>query len=292
MFVSRSVQRIGKPLVVGAATRDERFARDPYLADVECRSVLALPIPSRGALHAVLLLETAHPRRVHCPTTRRCQTHRRATRRHPRQCPAHHLPRADRSRRSRPPAHRTRSARRRPATAGLIYPATAHRPGRVPPGPASWRRAGRAGRRGDGALDELAKPREASAQRSRVEGGLRPAFNTLARRPAIPFDIQTCADGPLPEPVEISAYYALAEALTNAAKQTQASTVIVANAANAVLYVAVHDDGRDGADFTRGPRLSASRTASRHLGRPNPPRRPARSRHQPARRAPTHPGQR
>ena len=36
---------------------DDRFARDPYFADVDCCSLLAVPILSRGALRAVLLLE-------------------------------------------------------------------------------------------------------------------------------------------------------------------------------------------------------------------------------------------
>ena len=39
------------------ATRDDRFARDPYFADLDCCSLLALPILSRGTLRAVLLLE-------------------------------------------------------------------------------------------------------------------------------------------------------------------------------------------------------------------------------------------
>jgi GAF domain-containing protein len=46
-----------EPLVVADATRDERFARDPYFADADCCSLLAVPIFSRGELRAVLLLE-------------------------------------------------------------------------------------------------------------------------------------------------------------------------------------------------------------------------------------------
>ena len=42
---------------VGDATRDDRFARDPYFADVDCCSLLALPVLGRGVLRAVLLLE-------------------------------------------------------------------------------------------------------------------------------------------------------------------------------------------------------------------------------------------
>ena len=57
MSVLRYVQRAREPLVVGDATRDDRFARDPYLADLDCCSLLAVPIVNRGALQAVLLLE-------------------------------------------------------------------------------------------------------------------------------------------------------------------------------------------------------------------------------------------
>ena len=39
------------------ATRDDRFARDPYFADADCCSLLAIPILSRGILRALLLLE-------------------------------------------------------------------------------------------------------------------------------------------------------------------------------------------------------------------------------------------
>ena len=54
--VMRYVQRTNEPLVVGDATRDYRFAHDPYFADVDCCSLLALPILSRDTLQAVLVL--------------------------------------------------------------------------------------------------------------------------------------------------------------------------------------------------------------------------------------------
>ena len=57
MSVLRYVQRTREPLVVDDAARDDRFARDPYYAGVDCCSLLAVPIFSRGALRAVLLLE-------------------------------------------------------------------------------------------------------------------------------------------------------------------------------------------------------------------------------------------
>ncbi|HMD25147.1 MAG TPA: GAF domain-containing protein, partial [Streptosporangiaceae bacterium] len=57
LSVLRYVQRTREPLVVADAVRDDRFARDLYFADVDCCSLLAVPILSRGALRAVLLLE-------------------------------------------------------------------------------------------------------------------------------------------------------------------------------------------------------------------------------------------
>ena len=57
MSVLRCTRRMREPLVVFDATRDDRFARDPYFSDVECCSLLALPILRRGMPRALLLLE-------------------------------------------------------------------------------------------------------------------------------------------------------------------------------------------------------------------------------------------
>jgi GAF domain-containing protein len=57
MSVLRYVQRVPEPLVVDDATRDERFARDPYFTGVPGCSLLAVPVLGRGTLRAVLLLE-------------------------------------------------------------------------------------------------------------------------------------------------------------------------------------------------------------------------------------------
>ena len=55
--VLRYVQRTREPLVVADATGDDRFARDPYFAGIDCCSLHAVPILSRGLLRALLLLE-------------------------------------------------------------------------------------------------------------------------------------------------------------------------------------------------------------------------------------------
>ena len=77
-----------------------------------------------------------------------------------------------------------------------------------------------------------------------AKGGLPLALNALARRSPVPVDLRIRADGRLPEPVEISAYYLVAEALTNAAKHACASAIgIEAEVVGDLLRVAVRDDG-------------------------------------------------
>src|SRR5262249_48367376 len=45
------------PLLVEDAARDDRFARDPYLAGVDRCSLLVVPIANQGAMRAMLLME-------------------------------------------------------------------------------------------------------------------------------------------------------------------------------------------------------------------------------------------
>jgi signal transduction histidine kinase len=58
-----------------------------------------------------------------------------------------------------------------------------------------------------------------------AEKGLGPALRALGRRSPIPVDLRVQVNERLPEPVEISAYYVIAEALTNAVKHARASTL-------------------------------------------------------------------
>jgi hypothetical protein len=81
-----------------------------------------------------------------------------------------------------------------------------------------------------------------------ANGGLRPALRTLARRSPIPVDLEVRAEGRLPEQVEVSAYYVVAEALTNAVKHARASAVSVeAEVAGQALRVAVRAHRRTSA---------------------------------------------
>lgn len=57
MSAVRYVQRTGEPLVVHDATRDDRFARDPYFSGMERCSLLVAPIRNQGKLQALLVVE-------------------------------------------------------------------------------------------------------------------------------------------------------------------------------------------------------------------------------------------
>jgi signal transduction histidine kinase len=88
------------------------------------------------------------------------------------------------------------------------------------------------------------------------EGGLGPALRTLARRSAIPVQLNVRADRRLPQTAEVASYYVVSEALTNAAKHARASTVRVdVTAGDALVELSIRDDGVGGADAARGSGL-------------------------------------
>jgi signal transduction histidine kinase len=88
------------------------------------------------------------------------------------------------------------------------------------------------------------------------EGGLGPALRTLARRSPVPIQLQVGTEGRLPERVEVTAYYVVAEALTNVAKHASASAVEVdVDRDDGLVRLAVRDDGVGGADPARGSGL-------------------------------------
>ncbi|WP_432994336.1 sensor histidine kinase [Dactylosporangium sp. CA-233914] len=90
-----------------------------------------------------------------------------------------------------------------------------------------------------------------------TEGGLRPALRALARRSAVPVELDVPVNGRQPEPVEVAAYYVVAEALTNAAKYSQATRVrVCVQPRDRYVYLSVRDDGVGGADPKRGTGLT------------------------------------
>jgi signal transduction histidine kinase len=87
--------------------------------------------------------------------------------------------------------------------------------------------------------------------------GLVPALRTLARRCAVPVDLEVATDARFPEPVEIAAYYVASEALANAMKHARASGIEISLAAgDASLLLSIRDDGVGGADPGRGSGLA------------------------------------
>ncbi|MFB9179981.1 AAA family ATPase [Dactylosporangium sucinum] len=128
------------------------------------------------------------------------------------------------------------------------------------------------------ALDELREIARGIHPAILTKGGLGAALRVLARRSPIPVDVDIRADGRLPEHLEVTAYYVVAEALTNTAKHAHASAVAVtveadtadtadtAGAAGAVLRVTVRDDGIGGADFAGGTGLVGLKDRVETLG--------------------------
>jgi len=99
------------------------------------------------------------------------------------------------------------------------------------------------------------------------DGGLGPALKSLARRSIVPVDLDVRAVERLPEPVEVAAYYVISEALTNAAKHSNASVVqIGAEVAGNALHLHVADDGDGGADPALGSGLMGLKDRVEALG--------------------------
>lgn len=86
--------------------------------------------------------------------------------------------------------------------------------------------------------------------------GLGAAVETLAERAGMPVTIDAKLPQPLPREVESTAYFVIAEALTNAAKHSGANTVrIDLDGRRSALHLAVTDDGSGGADPDAGSGL-------------------------------------
>lgn len=89
------------------------------------------------------------------------------------------------------------------------------------------------------------------------KGGLGPALRALARRSAVPVELDLrLPAGRLPERIEVAVYYVTSECLTNAVKHARASFVAVsARVEDDVLEVTIADDGVGGADLGHGSGL-------------------------------------
>jgi signal transduction histidine kinase len=115
----------------------------------------------------------------------------------------------------------------------------------------------------DEALDDLATATAELRELARglhpavlTEGGLKPALVSLAKRAGVPVTITDSPEERLDPTVEITAYFVVAEALTNVARYAEATqTVVSVRHLGGVLHVEVRDDGRGGATMGGGSGL-------------------------------------
>ena len=92
--------------------------------------------------------------------------------------------------------------------------------------------------------------------RSLTHGGLRTGLESLVGDLSLPVDVRVAAPR-LPAAVETTAYFVVAESLTNAVKHAQARGVSVTVDLNGdTLVIEIRDDGVGGADPTRGTGLT------------------------------------
>jgi GAF domain-containing protein len=99
------------------------------------------------------------------------------------------------------------------------------------------------------------------------EDGLTPALKRLVARSPLRVNLDVGTDGRFPEPVEVTAYYLVSEALTNAAKYADIAVVDVTVAdESGTLRVEVRDAGRGGADPDEGSGLLGLRDRVEAIG--------------------------
>jgi signal transduction histidine kinase len=97
--------------------------------------------------------------------------------------------------------------------------------------------------------------------------GLGAALRALARRSAIPLDLDVDSMQRVPSSVEAAAYFIAAEAVANATKHSQATHIsISAHVEEDVLRLFVADDGIGGADDKRGTGIQGIRDRAEAAG--------------------------
>jgi signal transduction histidine kinase len=138
----------------------------------------------------------------------------------------------------------------------------------MPPGLAELEgRLARIAERAAGVIDEAREISHGIHPAILSERGLTPALRALARRSAVPVELDLRSGRRLPQHVEVAAYYAVAEALANAAKHAHASAVHVElDTPDAILQLAIRDDGIGGADPARGSGLTGLSDRIQALG--------------------------
>ena len=116
-------------------------------------------------------------------------------------------------------------------------------------------------------LDELREYARGIHPAILAEAGLGAALKTLARRSAVPVELELRAVERLPEPVEVGAYFVVSESLANVAKHADASVAYVrVMAVDNALHISVRDDGVGGAVFEHGSGLVGLKDRIEALG--------------------------
>ena len=107
------------------------------------------------------------------------------------------------------------------------------------------------------AMDELREISHGIHPAILSESGLGPALEALARRSAVPVEVELNLGPRLSEHVEEAGYYIASEALTNVAKHAQASVIDMrVDGCDGALILSISDDGIGGADPSRGSGLT------------------------------------
>ena len=108
----------------------------------------------------------------------------------------------------------------------------------------------------EGAHDELRELARGIHPAVLSKGDSRWRSRLVARRFPIPVALDVRTDARLPEPTEVTAYFVISEALTNAAKYSSASTVqVTVDRIDGDVRLSISDDGVGGADPSRGSGL-------------------------------------
>ncbi len=117
------------------------------------------------------------------------------------------------------------------------------------------------------ALDELREISHGIHPALLSESGLGPALEALARRSAVPVELDLNLGPRLDEHIEAAGYYIASEAITNAAKYAQASVIdVCADTRSGALTLSISDDGVGGADPSRGSGIIGLRDRVEALG--------------------------
>src|SRR5690242_3669339 len=103
------------------------------------------------------------------------------------------------------------------------------------------------------AMDELREVSHGIHPAILSEAGLGPALEALARRSAVPVELDLHLGQRLGEHVEAAGYYIASEAITNVAKHARASVIDMrVDGCDGALILSISDDGVGGADPGRG----------------------------------------